>query len=217
MRKLAILSATALAMIAGSAYADMLATATTDLNVRAGPGSNYPAVATLGAGQAVQIDGCINGGKWCRLATGEGWVSAKYLDGGAIAGAPVIAYEGGTQTIIKDNVDPGETGAIAGGATGAVAGAIVGGPVGAAVGGVAGFVGGGAVGTVLNPPDRVRTYVTSNRIRPITYDREVTVGTTLPDTIEMGTIPDYEYRYVYVNDRPVLVEPRTRRVVYVMQ
>ena len=28
-------------------------------------------------------------------------------------------------------------------------------------------------------------------------------------------IPDYEYRYSYVNGQPVLVEPSSRRIVYV--
>lgn len=219
MRKLVIFSAAAMALTAGPALADLLATASTNVNVREGPGSQYPVVGTLGSGQAVQIEGCINGGRWCRLSTGEGWVSARFLDGVDMVGAPVIAYEDGSSSTVieRRGVDTGTTGAITGGATGAVAGAIVGGPAGAAIGGVAGFVGGGAVGTAINPPDRVRTYVTSNRIRPITYEDDVVVGTTLPDTVEMGTIPDYEYRYVYLNDRPVLVEPGSRRVVYVYE
>ena len=54
----------------------------------------------------------------------------------------------------------GDSGAVAGGVTGAVAGALIGGPIGAAVGGVAGAVAGGAAGTVIDPPEKVRTYVT---------------------------------------------------------
>ena len=54
----------------------------------------------------------------------------------------------------------GDFGAVAGGVTGAVAGALIGGPIGAAVGGVAGAVAGGAAGTVIDPPEKVRTYVT---------------------------------------------------------
>lgn len=33
----------------------------------------------------------------------------------------------------------------------------------------------------------------------------------------MVEIPDYEYRYVRVNDRQVLVDPNTRQIVYVYQ
>ncbi|MHA6687107.1 DUF1236 domain-containing protein [Mesorhizobium sp. A556] len=42
-------------------------------------------------------------------------------------------------------------------------------------------------------------------------------GATLPDTVVLGDIPDYEYRYVNVNGQPVLVEPQSRRIVYVMR
>jgi uncharacterized protein YraI len=214
MKKLLILSAAALAISGGSALADMMATAGTNLNVRAGPGSNYPVVGTLGAGQSVPINGCIQRATWCRLSTGEGWVSSKFL-GTAIQGAPVIAYEGGTTTVVQPRgVDNGATGAITGGAAGAITGGVLGGPAGAAIGGVAGFVGGGAVGSALNPPAHVRTYVTAHRVRPVQMQTGFAVGTTLPGDVELGTIPDYQYRYAYINDQPVLVEPGSRRIVY---
>jgi hypothetical protein len=212
-----MLSAAALAITAGPAMADMIAAATTDLNVRAGPGTQYPVIGVIGAGQAVNVEGCLSGGGWCKV--GDGWASAKYLGTAMVSGAPVIAYESGmesgTRVIERRDADGGTTGSITGGAAGAIAGGVVGGPAGAAIGGVAGFVGGGAVGSVIDPPDRVRTYVRSNRISPLRYERTVAVGTTLPDTVELGTIPDYEYRYTYVNERPVLVEPGSRRIVYV--
>ena len=43
------------------------------------------------------------------------------------------------------------------------------------------------------------------------------MGASLPETVELREIPDYEYRYVYVNGQPVLVEPSSRRIVYVMR
>ena len=42
-------------------------------------------------------------------------------------------------------------------------------------------------------------------------------GAGLPETVVLREIPDYEYRYVYVNGQPVLVEPSSRRIVYVMR
>ncbi|TJW34697.1 MAG: DUF1236 domain-containing protein, partial [Mesorhizobium sp.] len=45
---------------------------------------------------------------------------------------------------------------------------------------------------------------------------ELNVGSTLPDTVELQPIPDVEYRYVVVGDHAVLVEPRTRRIVQVI-
>ena len=70
-------------------------------------------------------------------------------------------------------------------------------------------------GTVLDPPARVRTYVGAHRMRPVYLEDDIAVGSSLPDTVELREIPDYQYRYVYVNDRPMLVEPGSRRVVYV--
>jgi len=218
MKKLLIFSAAAMSIAAGSAMADIMATASTNVNVRSGPGSNYPVVGTLGAGESVGITGCINRGNWCRVSMGggEGWVSSRFL-GGGMQGAPVIAYEGGAgTTVINRNVDNGPaTGAITGGAAGAITGGVLGGPVGAAVGGVAGFVGGSVVGTAISPPARVRTYVTSNRLAPVQMQSRVAVGATLPGDVALGSIPDYQYRYAYINEQPVLVEPSSRRIVYV--
>ena len=104
-----------------------------------------------------------------------------------------------------------------GGVTGAVAGALIGGPVGAVVGGGAGVIAGGAAGTIIDPPEQVRTYVSSNEGQPVYLDGEVVVGAGLPETVELRPIPDYEYQYVYVNGQPVLVEPSSRKIVYVMR
>ena len=38
-----------------------------------------------------------------------------------------------------------------------------------------------------------------------------------PWAVELREIPDYRYRYVYVNNQPALVDPGTRRIVYVMR
>ena len=218
MKKLVVLSAAALAVSGVAALADMMASASTNLNVRAGPGSNYPVVGTLAAGQSVGIDGCLNAGKWCKVSGVEGWVSGRYL--GGVQSAPVIAFEGapatGTTVIQpRGSVDTSATGAITGGAAGAITGGVLGGPAGAAIGGVAGFVGGGAVGTAIDPPARVRTYVTANRLQPIPMQSRVTVGTMVPADVQLGIIPDYDYDYAYINDQPVLVERSSRRIVYV--
>ena len=94
---------------------------------------------------------------------------------------------------------------------------MIGGPIGAAVGGAAGVIAGGTTGAVLDPPRRVRTYVSSHRVQPVYLDNQITVGSSLPDTVELREIPDYRYRYVYVNDQPMLVDPGSRRIVYVQR
>jgi hypothetical protein len=112
-----------------------------------------------------------------------------------------------------------EGGVAAGAATGAVGGAIVGGPIGAAVGGVTGAV----VGGVLSGPDetRVRQYVVRDRRPSVRVENEVVVGSELPGTVRYYEIPNdvgvkTTYRYTVVNDHTVLVDPRTRRVVQVI-
>ena len=97
---------------------------------------------------------------------------------------------------------------------GAAVGAVVGGPVGAVVGGAVGA----GVGAAAEPPPEVRTYVLENRRPSIRVEREVAVGQQLPPSVELYQIPTTnEYEYSVVNDRRVLVEPRTRKVVYIVE
>ena len=106
----------------------------------------------------------------------------------------------------------------AGAATGAVGGAIVGGPVGAVVGGAAGAVVGGI--TETSRP-RFREYVVQKRVRSYDYDGEVVVGRELPRAgVTYYEVPrEYgptEYRYTIINNRTVLVDPHTGRIVQVL-
>jgi hypothetical protein len=105
-------------------------------------------------------------------------------------------------------------------ATGAIGGAIVGGPVGAVVGGAVGAVVGGALTPEQQP--RVQQYVIQQRRPSYTYQQELRVGAVLPSSgVQYYELPaDYgvtQYRYTYVNDRAVLVDPRTHQVVQIIQ
>jgi uncharacterized protein YcfJ len=193
-------------------------TAATDLNVRAGPGPQHPVIGVLGAGQAAQLDGCIASGKWCQI-NGEGWVYSAYLLGDS-GGKQVLITEqpaGSVAVIDPDRNGGGTGGAVTGAVVGGITGAIIGGPVGAAIGAAGGGIAGGTIGQTIDPPEQVRTYVTSQRMDPVYLEGEVVVGATLPENVEFRTIPDYEYRYTYVNGQAVLVEPSTRRIVYVVR
>ncbi|RWC26346.1 DUF1236 domain-containing protein [Mesorhizobium sp.] len=44
---------------------------------------------------------------------------------------------------------------------------------------------------------------------------ELNVGTALPDTVELHEVPDVKYRYVVIDNRTVLVDPGTRKIVKV--
>ncbi|TCD16117.1 DUF1236 domain-containing protein [Oricola cellulosilytica] len=63
-------------------------------------------------------------------------------------------------------------------------------------------------------PDTVVTYVQKNPIDAVNVD--VTLGATLPTDIEIIPVPDTPaYGYVYTDGGPVLVQSKTRTVVWV--
>jgi uncharacterized protein YraI len=222
-RALYVSAAAALLAIAAPAYAKQVVVATTDLNIRQGPGPQHAIVGVIAADGQAQLEGCAQGSRWCMVTYEgiQGWAYSNYL----------VADVSGSQVILSERVTevvPTETytrrvgdGAVAGGATvgaatGAVAGAIIGGPVGAVVGGAAGLATGSIVGSVEVTPE-VTTYVRSNPVQPVYLEGEVVVGASLPSSVEVHAIPDYRYRYVYVNEVPVLVEPDTRRIVHIVR
>jgi hypothetical protein len=46
----------------------------------------------------------------------------------------------------------------------------------------------------------------------------VKVGTTLPETVIIERVPDNEkYAYAFVNDQRVIIEPRSRKVIKIIQ
>ncbi|MCB4767819.1 SH3 domain-containing protein [Ancylobacter sp. Lp-2] len=55
---------------------------TTNVNLRAGPGTDYPAVVVLGAGTPLSIFGCLDTYSWCDVDWRgyRGWVAAAYLE-----------------------------------------------------------------------------------------------------------------------------------------
>lgn len=105
-------------------------------------------------------------------------------------------------------------GAEEGGRAAGPLGAIVGGTVGAAVGTVQGVLG-------VDDRPRFREYVIRERRPSYVYREEVRVGTVLPESgVTYYEVPaEYRapgYRYTVINERPVIVEPRTRRVVQII-
>lgn len=69
---------------------------------------------------------------------------------------------------------------------------------------------------------RINSYVTEHRVAPVTLREKVIVGATLPEDVELRTVPaDWgpnltKYRYIYSNNHVMLVEPSSRRVVRVV-
>lgn len=198
-----LLAGAILAASAGFAQAEMVATSINDLNIRSGPGPQYPSVGLATRGSTAVLDGCIEGSRWCRVDVNgvRGWVYAEYLQvdqGGSPViveqhrtdlGVPVVTYET-TASVVPAEPMPAPGDELIG-------------PV-------------GSVETIT-PPDEVRTYIDTTPTQAVQLGGDVVVGAEVPGDVTFQTIPDYQYRYVRINDRPVLVDPGTRRIVYVYQ
>ncbi|MBX9651782.1 MAG: DUF1236 domain-containing protein [Xanthobacteraceae bacterium] len=97
------------------------------------------------------------------------------------------------------------------------------GPVGAVVGGVIGGVVGGVNGVLgIDQRPRFHSYVVERHHPSYEYQGDFRVGAVLPEAgVTYYDVPqEYNqpnYRYTVVNGRTVLVEPRTRRVVEIVE
>ena len=70
-------------MIAGpAAWAASDAVVSVDLNLRAGPDTDFPVVTMIPEDLRVDVHGCVNGYAWCDVDWdgNRGWVSADYLE-----------------------------------------------------------------------------------------------------------------------------------------
>ena len=69
---------------------------------------------------------------------------------------------------------------------------------------------------VVSVEPEVQTWVMEQPGPVVTYDRDVVVGDVLPEEVEIVEVPKYtQYRYVILNNRRVIVDSGTRRVVAV--
>lgn len=65
-------------------------------------------------------------------------------------------------------------------------------------------------------PNEVVTYIETNPVDPVVIEGEVAEGMVLPEDVPLVAVPDQPtYSYVYVDDRPALIDTQTRRVVWV--
>ena len=188
------------ALIAGPALAVTALSPTCHLNVRSGPGFQYPVVGVMQQNVPAAIPGCIQDYSWCSVAVGgvTGWASAPYLVTDA-GGKPTNLQVSGAQLGIPIVVPTG---------VGAVVATP---PVGAMV---------AAPPTVVEPilpAPEVLSYVTQQVVQPVLVDGEVMVGATLPPAVPVYPVPASPYVYSYVNGQRVLVEPAARRIVYVVR
>ncbi|MCQ8780688.1 DUF1236 domain-containing protein [Mangrovibrevibacter kandeliae] len=182
------------AFAAAPALAQTAVSATTDLNVRAGPDPQFEVVTVIPGGDAAMLNGCNDTGSWCQVDYNgvTGWAYSDYLSedvGGQTVivtqrrDVPVVTYE---QTYERRPT-------------------------------VGRFVAGPQVERIAPPPQQRIQYIESNPVDPVYLEGEAVVGAQLPEAVPLRPIPDYDYDYVYVNGQPMLVDPRTRQVVYVVR
>jgi len=77
-------------------------------------------------------------------------------------------------------------------------------------------------GSVVVEPEartRIKTYVTEKKLHPVATKERIVVGATVPSDVELAPVPSdwgpslTRYRYVYSNDRVMLVDPGNRTVI----
>ncbi len=133
----------------------------------------------------------------------------------ALAAAALLALAIPAAAQAQGLVRGAQEGAADGSAAAGPLGAIVGGAVGAATGAVNGILG-------IDTRPRFRSYVVRERHPSYAYDGDVRIGTVLPSSgVTYYEVPaEYGvsgHRYTIVNERPVLVDPQTRRIVDVIE
>ena len=172
------------------------AVSSADLNLRTGPGPQYPVAAMIGRDDKLDVQGCLKEVTWCNVTWDgqSGWASADYIvyDGGngpqvlPLASdevdIPLVTYEA------VDEVAPQFVGTMT--------------PVNGVV-------------EAITPPTMVSAYVSQQTVDPVFVSGEVVVGSVLPETVPLYAVPELPYHFAMVNGQNVLVEKDTHKVVYI--
>jgi uncharacterized protein YraI len=234
MKRMFSLALAFFAMI-GAAQAQTIGTAITDLNIRSGPGPEQPAIGLIKSRQSANVLGCIEGSLWCQVEFRgiQGWAYSQYMTlqagGGRIVvrepanvanipfvtyqapGAPVFASPGiavpaARAPVVTYRAPAPRVVETTGAAPVMASDEALIAPSGAVIG-----------SRFIAPPSAVGSYITTNPGEAASLSGDIVVGAGLPQSVTLNPVPDYRYQYVYVNDTPVLVDPATRRIVYVFR
>lgn len=208
-------STAAATLLATPLAAAVDATATTDLNMRAGPGPQFEVVDVIGGEDSVTVQSCTEGGQWCMVSYDgtEGWAYSPYLTA-SVEGETVFVADSMPDLEVEtvSNKEAERDAAVGAGFVGSFAGALIGGPAGAAVGAIAG----GAAGSA-SVPDETITYVQENEVEPVYLEGEVVSGAVVPEEVAITDVPNSDYAYLYVNGVPAVVDPDDRSIVQVVR
>ena len=73
-----------------------------------------------------------------------------------------------------------------------------------------------ALADVVTVEPDVQTWVMQQPTESVTVDQDVTVGSVLPESVQVVQVPKYKkYRFAVVNNKRVLVDSGSRKVVAV--
>ena len=200
-RAIFLAAMTTVAALSLPASAATIATATTPLNIRSGPGPQYSVIGAIPANGKAIITGCIQGSLWCSMSYNgrQGWVYSQYmiatLSGRSLALAemhniPPVIYQAPAEVVGSAVPEPVVTDTVIAPQPSQ--------PM-----------------MIAPPPPDVQSYVIRHPVAPAYLNGEAVTGAELPDTVALAPVPGSDYEYAYVNRVPVLVEPSTRQVVYV--
>lgn len=72
-------------------------------------------------------------------------------------------------------------------------------------------------GSIAPPiPETTITYIERHPVGPVMLEGPVAAGTVVPEDVDLIAVPDSpDYGYIYVEDRPVLVDGGSRQVLWV--
>lgn len=138
------LAALGLVALPAVAAAQTMALATTDVNMRAGPGTGHAVVGVIPSQHPAVVHGCIADRTWCEVSYGPmtGWSRTRYLalDATSVAVAtppPLVAVAGPPADMTPASAAH-PAAPLFGAAGGALAGGLIAGPPGAVIGGFTG-------------------------------------------------------------------------------
>ena len=195
----------AVSTLSQPASAATVAAATTPLNIRSGPGPEYPVTGAIPTNGQATVLGCIEGSLWCQIVYNgtQGWAYSQYMtatiSGRSLAVSegirelPHVTYAAPPTTTGTTIVRPTYSGDFIAPSTTVTTTAPM----------------------AIVPPPTVQTYVVQNPVPQVYLNGEVVEGAGLPPDVALRPVPGYEYQYAYVNGVPVLVEPSSRRVRYI--
>ncbi|RUW49587.1 MAG: DUF1236 domain-containing protein [Mesorhizobium sp.] len=82
-------------------------------------------------------------------------------------------------------------------------------------------VGAAAAEDVIIQPEQetvIKEYVKKQPLASVKVPGvELSLGTALPDTVELHEVPNVKYRYTVIDNRTVIVDPGTHKIIKIIQ